>query len=144
MLALNPEVVVINYGTNDIAENCGTYSEDVTLSNVQAMVDMARGRGVKVVLASCLPTEGFSWRPAVKDAMRKIRGLNTRVKEYAEKEGIPYADYFSAMVSDDGERMNPRYANEEPAVHPNEAGYDVMAEILLDAIKKARTSKRSR
>lgn len=138
VVELRPEVVVINYGTNDIAENSGPYDEDTTFGNICSMVDIARANSIKVVLASCLPAEGFSWRPQVKDAMDKIKSLNERVKAYAQKEKIPYVDYFSAMVSGDGRAMNPEYANETPAVHPNEKGYDVMAGILLKNLKKMR------
>ena len=135
---LNPEIVVINYGTNDIAENSGPYDENLTFGNVRSMVDIARANGIKVVLASCLPAEGFSWRPEIKDAMTKIKSLNARVKEYAESQNIPYADYFSALVNDEGTAMNPKYADEKPAVHPNKEGYAVMERILLDAVSKVK------
>ncbi len=128
---LNPEIVVINYGTNDIAENSGPYNEDTTFANVCSMVDIARANGIKVVLASCLPAEGFSWRPEIKDAMPKIISLNNRVREFADSHGIPYVDYFNALVNPEKTAMDPKYADENPAVHPNLAGYTVMEQILL-------------
>lgn len=135
---LNPEVVVINYGTNDIAQNSGPYCEEATFNNICSMVDIARANGIRVVLASCLPAEGFSWRPEVTDAMDKIRNLNKRVQAYAEAENIPYADYFSELVSQDGKGMDSRYADERPAVHPNSEGYALMQRILLDALSRVR------
>ena len=142
VIKLQPKVVVINYGTNDIAENTGEYNEDLTFGNVCSMVEIARYNKCKVILASCLPAEGFSWRPAITDAMQKIRSLNARVKAYAEKNHIPYVDYFSALVSDDGRRMNPDYARDTPGVHPNEKGYEVMEKLLLPVIKKIVNLKR--
>ncbi len=138
VVKLNPEIVVINYGTNDIAENSGPYNEELTLGNVKSMVDIARANGIKVILASCLPAEGFSWRPGIKDAMAKIRSLNCKVRQYAASQGIPYVDYFSALVNTDGTAMNPDFADEKPAVHPNIKGYTVMESLLLDAIKRLR------
>ena len=138
VIDLHPEVVVINYGTNDIALTAGTYDEDATFGNIRSMVDLARANGIGVVLASCLPAEGFSWRPAVTDAMDSIRSLNARVRAFAEAEGIPYADYYSALVNAEGTAMDSRYANDRPAVHPNAEGYAVMEGILLDAIARAR------
>ena len=135
---LHPEIVVINYGTNDIALNSGPYDEDKTFGNVLSMVDIARANGIKVVLASCLPAEGFSWRPEVTDAMDKIRSLNARVKAYAEENSIPYADYFSALINEEGTAMKPEYADEKPAVHPNRSGYGVMEQILLEAISQTK------
>lgn len=138
VINLQPKVVVINYGTNDIAENTGPYNEDLTYGNVLSMVELARYHKCKVILTSCLPAGGFSWRPAITDGMDKIRGLNARVKAYAEANKIPYVDYFNAMLNEDGTAMNPELANDNPGVHPNAAGYAIMESLLLPVIKKLR------
>ena len=138
VINLKPKVVVINYGTNDIAENTGAYDEDLTFGNVCSMVELAKYHKCKVVLASCLPAGGFSWRPAITDAMEKIRHLNARVQEYAKKNKIPYVDYFSAMVTPDGKAMRAELAQDNPGVHPNEAGYKIMEGLLLPVIEKLR------
>lgn len=138
VIDLKPRVVVINYGTNDIAENTGPYDEDKTFGNVVSMVQLAKQNKIKVVLASCLPAGGFGWRKTITDSMDKIRSLNARVKEYAAKNKIPYVDYFSAMVSADGTEMNPAYANDNPGVHPSVEGYKVMEGLLLPVVNKLR------
>ena len=138
VINLQPKVVVINYGTNDIAENTGEYDEDLTYGNVLSMVELARFHKCKVILTSCLPAGGFSWRPAIKDSMSKIRHLNERVKAYAKANKIPYVDYFSALLNEDGTAMNPDYANDNPGVHPNAKGYAVMESLLLPVIQKLR------
>ena len=138
VINLQPKVVVLNYGTNDIAENTGAYNEDLTFGNVCSMVELARYHKCKVVLASCLPAGGFCWRPEIKDAMEKIRHLNARVQEYAKKNKIPYVDYFSAMVTPDGKEMRPELAQDTPGVHPNEEGYKIMEGLLLPVIEKLR------
>ena len=138
VINLQPKVVVINYGTNDIAENTGPYDEDLTFGNVLSMVELARYHKCKVILTSCLPAGGFSWRPSITDSMDKIRSLNARVKEYAQKNKIPYVDYFSAMVNAEGTAMRSDLANDNPGVHPNAEGYKVMESLLLPVIKKLR------
>lgn len=138
VINLQPKVVVINYGTNDIAENTGPYDEDLTYGNVLSMVELARYHKCKVILTSCLPAGGFSWRPTITDGMDKIRSLNARVKAYAEANKIPYVDYFNAMLNEDGTAMNPELANDNPGVHPNAAGYAIMESLLLPVIKKLR------
>lgn len=135
VIDLKPTTVVINYGTNDVAENTGRYNEDWTFGNVCSMVDMARANGIKVILASCLPAGGFGWRPEITDAMAKIKSLNARVKAYAKANNIPYIDYFSKMVSKDGKEMNPELAVDYPAIHPNAKGYAIMEKELLKALK---------
>lgn len=138
VINLHPKIVVINYGTNDIAENTGEYDEDLTFGNVCSMVELAQANKIKVILASCLPAGGFSWRPAIKDAMPKVKSLNARVQAYAKAHKIPYVDYFSAMVTEDGSAMRPELAKDNPGIHPNEEGYKVMESLLLPVIKKMR------
>ncbi len=136
VINLQPKVVVINYGTNDIAENTGAYNEDYTFNNVKAMVEMARYNKIKVILTSCLPHKGFGWRPEIKDAMQKIQSLNERVKAYAKAEKIPYVDYYSAMLAEDGQGMPKSLAAD--GVHPNADGYKIMEALVLPVIKKLR------
>ncbi len=136
VIKLQPKVVVINYGTNDIAENTGPYNEEHTFNNVKAMCDLARFHKIKVILCSTLPHKGFGWRPSVTDAMPKIRSLNERVKAYAKENKIPYVDYFSAMVSEDGTQMRPELS--EDGVHPNLEGYAIMESLVMPVIKKLR------
>lgn len=138
VINLQPRIVVINYGTNDIAENTGPYDEDLTFGNVLSMVELARQHKIKVILTSCLPASGFGWRPSITNAMQKIRHLNARVEAWAKANKIPYVDYFSALVTADGTEMNPAYAQDKPGVHPNDAGYAVMEGLLLPVIKKLR------
>ena len=138
VINLKPAVVVINYGTNDIAENTGPYVEDMTYENVITMVELARYNNIKVILTSCLPAEGFGWRKSITGAMDKIRHLNARVKTYADKNKIPYIDYFSAMVNAEGTAMKANYAKDNPGVHPNAEGYAVMESLVLPVIQKLR------
>ena len=138
VINLQPKVVVINYGTNDVAENTGEYNEDLTYGNVLSMVELARYHKCKVILTSCLPAAGFNWHPSITDAMQKIRHLNDRVKAYAKANKIPYVDYFSALVSEDGTAMKAEYGADKPAVHPNAEGYAVMESLLLPVIQKLR------
>lgn len=136
VIKLQPKVVVINYGTNDIAENTGPYNEELTYGNVISMVELARFNKIKVILTSCLPARNFGWRPSVTDGMQKIRSLNARVKAYAKANHIPYVDYFSAMLANDGNGMKAEYTPE--TVHPNLAGYAVMEKLIVPVIEKIR------
>lgn len=105
VIKLQPKVVVINAGTNDIAENTGPYVEEYTFGNIVSMVELARANKIKIVLTSILPAKRFPWRPSVTGAMDKIRS-------YAKKNHIPYVDYFSTMINDDGDAMAVEYAPE--------------------------------
>ena len=134
VLNLQPKVLVLNAATNDIAENTGPYSEDITFGNIQTMTELARAHKIKVILTSTLPARNFGWRPNITDGMKKIRSLNARIKEYAKKNKLQYVDYFSAMLAPDGEGMDSRYTPE--TVHPNAEGYKVMERLIVPAIEK--------
>jgi lysophospholipase L1-like esterase len=136
VINLKPKVVVINGAINDIAENTGPYNEDHTFENICSMVEMARQNKITVVLASVLPAHAFNWHPGIEDPMGKVRRLNARIKAYAEANKIIYVDYFSAMVSADGTRMQEDLADD--GVHPTEKGYKIMEAMILPVINKLR------
>jgi len=141
VIALNPDIVVILAGTNDIAENSGPTPLGAIEDNLKSMVDLARKNGVHLILASVLPAAIYPWRPEIRP-IEKILGLNQWMKEYAATEGIGYLDYYSAMVNDQ-HGLKPEFSGD--GVHPNEVGYTVMASIAADAIAKSkpRPSKKS-
>ena len=139
VIDLNPQVVVINCGTNDIAENNGPYDEDITMDNIQSMTELAVNHGITVVLSSVLPCDGFIWNPKIKDASAKIQSLNRRIKDYAYFQGLYYIDYYPSMVSGNG-ALNPSFTQD--GVHPNAAGYDVMERLLKDTLSIIMEPKR--
>lgn len=139
VIDLHPAAVVINAGTNDVAENQGPYSEDFAFGNIVSMTELAQANGIAVVLTSVLPAAKFSWRPAITDAADKIAALNVRIKAYATAKGIPYVDYYTLMVvSDPSRALNPAYSND--GVHPVPAGYEVMEPLVKEAIATALKS----
>lgn len=134
VLSLNPRIVVINGGTNDIAENNGPYDEDITMDNIQSMAELALAHDIEVVLTSVLPCDEFCWNPSVKDAPEKIKHLNQRIMEYAASmPHVHYLDYFPSMTID-GIAMNRSYTDD--GVHPNSRGYDMMETKLLEMLKQ--------
>ena len=137
---LRPAAVVINAGTNDIAENSHPYNEDITMGNIQSMTEIARANGISVILSSVLPAGHFSWRETITDGPEKIKALNARIKAYADKEGLPYVDYYSVLISDDGRNMIPAYTKD--GVHPEKEGYAVMEATVIPVIDSVLKRRR--
>lgn len=133
VLDLNPEVVVILAGTNDIAANTGFSSVKMISDNIKAMAMLAKHGNIKVVLSSVLPVYDYPWRPGL-EPVAKIEELNSWIKNYAKKNGHIYLDYFNHL-SDDKKGMKKIYS--EDGVHPNAQAYEVMEPLAKDAIKKA-------
>lgn len=128
---LKPFAVVINVGTNDIAENTGAYDQHFTLGNIKSMADIARANNIQVILSSVLPAGGFSWNPSIKDSVDKIKALNAEIKKYADANNFLYIDYFSQLQDDKG-ALKSHFGDD--GVHPNAECYELMEEIVLDAI----------
>ena len=56
VIDLDPQVVVILAGTNDIAGNTGPMTLEQTEGNIATMTELARAHGVRVVLSSVMPS----------------------------------------------------------------------------------------
>jgi lysophospholipase L1-like esterase len=130
---LNPKVVVILAGTNDIAGNTGLTTNKEIEDNFESMVAIAKQNHIKVVLASLTPAAAYPWRPGVHPVQR-ILELNAWLKQEAAAQGLVFLDYFSAMANkQDGMKQDLTV----DGVHPNAKGYRVMAPLAEKAIQKA-------
>jgi lysophospholipase L1-like esterase len=130
---LHPAVVVILAGTNDVAQNTGPMTEEMTLDDFRAMTEMARVNGIKVVVASILPAGEFFWHQGLEPAP-KIRALNARLAAWCKAEGIVWVNYYTPMADANG-AMKPELSPD--GVHPNAAGYAIMAPLAEAGIAKA-------
>ena len=133
VIALKPAVVVILGGTNDIAGNTGPSTLEMIEDNLASMAELATANGIRVVLASVLPVFDYPWRKGIEPAP-KIVALNAWIKNYAAAHGAVYADFHSAMAD---ERQGTRSDLSSDGVHPNAAGYTIMAPLVERAIAAA-------
>jgi lysophospholipase L1-like esterase len=131
VIDLQPKVVVILAGTNDIAGNTGPSSLEMIVDNIKGMAELAAANDIKVILSSTLPAYDYPWRPGLKPN-EKIPVLNNMIKEYAETNNHIYLDYFSTMA-DERNGLPKKYAEDE--VHPTIEGYKVMEPMVEAAIK---------
>lgn len=143
VIALHPQVVVILAGTNDIAGNTGPMTLEETQGNLASMSELAHAHGIRVVLASVTPVvdltspNGDKIVQTVRRPPDKILALNVRIKKYAAEHDDVYLDYFPAMVDDHGFLKT---ALTDDGLHPNAAGYAVMAPLAEKAITQALTT----
>jgi lysophospholipase L1-like esterase len=133
VVALKPAVVVILAGTNDIAGNTGPSTLEMIEDNLASMCEVARANGIRVVLASVLPVRDYPWKRGLEPAP-KIIALNAWIRQYAAANGHVYLDYHAAMAD---ARGGMREGISTDGVHPNEAGYRIMAPLAEAAIAEA-------
>jgi lysophospholipase L1-like esterase len=139
VINLMPKAVVILAGTNDIAGTTGPMTDEDIQNNLMSMSEIAAASGIEVVLSSVLPTSNYhvaangvpqtTLRP-----MTRIRALNDWMRQYAQARGHVYLDYVPAMVDSTG-LMKSDLTNDD--LHPNAAGYAIMAPLAQAAIDKA-------
>lgn len=133
VIDLAPRVVVILAGTNDIAGNTGPSTLEEIEGNVASMAELARANGIRVVLCSVLPVFDYPWKRGLEPA-GKIMALNDWIRSYAAAHGAVYVDFHSAMQD---ERHGLRSELSGDGVHPNAAGYGVMAPLVERGIAAA-------
>jgi len=144
VIALQPQVVVILAGTNDIAGNTGPMTLKETEGNLASMSELGHDHGIRVVLASVTPVadltspDGEKIVQTVRRPRDKILALNVWIKQYAAEHGDVYLDYFSAMVDDHGFLKT---GLTDDGLHPNAAGYAVMVPLAEKAIRQALRTK---
>jgi lysophospholipase L1-like esterase len=136
---INPQakVVVILAGTNDIAGNAGPMSLEEIEAHYTSLAELAVAHHIQVVFSSLLPVHNYTPQSDEMFAQRsptKILELNRWLKNYCAANGCVYLDYFSAMVDDKGWL---RKDLAEDGLHPNLAGYKIMAPLAESAIAQA-------
>jgi lysophospholipase L1-like esterase len=147
VIALQPEAVILLAGTNDIARNNGPQTLEMIQHNIMAMTELARVHDIKVILCALLPISDRTMTPAGRGGtppQRRIQSVsrppadilafNAWLKAYAAEAGAVYADYYAATVDAEGFL---REGTTNDGLHPNAAGYELMAPVAAAAIADA-------
>ena len=104
-----------------------------------SMASLASANGIRVVLSSVMPVGDYIKPQTERRPPEKIIALNRWMKDYADRNGFVYLDYYSAML-DDNQKLRKELTVD--GLHPNEAGYEVMIPLAEKAIAAALASAR--
>jgi lysophospholipase L1-like esterase len=136
VINLKPEAVLILAGTNDLARRV----QLETIQNNYVMIsDLADKNKIKMIWASVLPVSDHhkgtnpSFERTPERPPSQILELNSFLKRLCSDRGYTYLDYFTALVDETGQLKADLAAD---GLHPNAAGYRIMAPLALEAIEK--------
>lgn len=124
----NYHTVVFLCGINDIGQG---YTKEEIVANYAAMVEAIRAKNpaCQFILLSVLPTTDAYYR----GYQDRIVMLNKAYQAFAKKtEGVTFVDTYSHFTSAPYEYAYPELLMD--GLHPNAAGYQVIAEVLSSAL----------
>jgi len=141
VISLHPAVLIVLAGTNDIAGVTGHTSNDDIEANFESMAELARVHHIRVVFSSLLPVYNYTAESKESFALRpreRLLALNAWLKNYCAQHGLVYLDYASALADDKGML---KHELSDDGLHPNDAGYKIMAPLAEKAIAKSLAGK---
>jgi lysophospholipase L1-like esterase len=133
VINLHPAAVIILAGSNDIAGSQGHVTLERIMDNIRSMAELAKANHIKVILCEYLPVYDYPWRKGLEPA-GKIIALNKMIRDFAASNNLTLLDYFTPFA--DG-RNGQKAELTTDGVHPNVAGYRIMADITDKAIRRA-------
>jgi lysophospholipase L1-like esterase len=123
LTADGPDAVLLMHGANDLLNFQQAGISDA-LQAIDSMVRQAKGRGIRVLLATLPPQNPAGSRGAGAGALPEF---NAGIAHTAELDGVPLVDVNGQMGTYQG------YIGMD-GLHPTEAGYTKIAQIFLSAI----------
>jgi lysophospholipase L1-like esterase len=123
-----PSATLVLYGTNDWDE---TGTETVTVNSLRRIVRQVKVAHSLPFLATLIPTNVGSDARASAERNRWVDRINTRIRGLAREEGAVLVDLEAAFA-----RVSEPKRFYSDGLHPNDAGYEVIAATFFDAITR--------
>ncbi|MCX6830394.1 MAG: GDSL-type esterase/lipase family protein [candidate division Zixibacteria bacterium] len=129
VIQLNPGRVVIKFCSGNFRPGADL---KVMWDAYEIMAMTARARGVIPILATVIPATRGAEEFADFSIAASVKEFNQRIRKLAAEQKFGLADYYKAMA--DGEGCLPDSLARD-AIHPNENGYAVMAEVIKPVLE---------
>lgn len=127
VLALKPDVLVIDLGGNDSkTQNFEAHSQDF-VPDYRAMVETFRRVNPNIKIYAAQPVPAFPGNYGIRDSVI-IGKIMPAILQAATETHISVIDLHTPLVN--------RAADFADKVHPNEAGAKIIAEVIFSVLKK--------
>ena len=139
VIRLRPAALIVLGGINDIARGTPV---PVIEDNLAMIADLADYYKIKVILCSLLPVSDYhkdadpNYERTRTRPLATIQALNDWIKSFCAKRNLTYLDYYSKLVDSSG-FLKTDLADD--GLHPNSAGYRLMAPLVLEAVNRIGT-----
>jgi lysophospholipase L1-like esterase len=122
---------VLNDGGGDVL----LLMEGTIVFNLNEIAERAEARGMQVVHATVIPRNGSNY-----DANNRVTAdLNGKIREMAYNNSRELADPFEVILYQTANPFTTLYVGGADKLHPNAAGYDVIARIFADVLTNVDT-----
>jgi lysophospholipase L1-like esterase len=139
VIALNPKVVVIEGGLNDIGGVAGPGTGGTITENLASMIDLAKAHGIRVVIASLSPVCDCVTNQTGRRSVGRIAAISRDLQDFARQTGSVYLNYYAALVEPRTRQMKKEFTTD--GFLPNARGYAVIAPLVEKAIAEALAMK---
>ena len=132
----NVDVYILLIGTNNISRPDCDYDEreslDELINKLKEFIDQIVNNGnSKLLVQSIYPTK-------YAERINNIKVVNEQLEAYCSEIGIEYLDLYSLLI-DEKELFDTKYSVD--GIHPNESGYNIIANEINKKLKKSFSKK---
>jgi lysophospholipase L1-like esterase len=123
---VNPRVIVILAGTNNVGSRPGDAAKVVDItSGIKAIVDTCRSKAPRatIILTAIFP------RNDNMAVMPEINAINANIAKFADGKRVRYLDINDRLADKDG-KLFEGVMNEKDKLHPELKGYQIWADAL--------------
>lgn len=124
VLQLEPGQVVIKFCSGNFT---APGDDERMLAEYEMMVMMAVRKGIRPLLATVIPATKNAEKYDNYSISDHVKRFNDKIRQMALDNGLVLVDYYAAMA-DENDFLKDTLARDD--IHPNDNGYQVMADVL--------------
>lgn len=135
-----PAYTLILFGTNDWNDAvCRDAFPCYTLDSLRSMIQDARGNGSSPIIGTIPPVDPKWVDKGALERNEWVKAMNVEIRKMAASEKTPVADIHALFTA--RSNMSTLFAD---TVHPNDEGYQLIAQAFVAAVTKPKGSASSR